>query len=147
MEWFNYIGLILICVIMVPNIICSIKQPDSFINKVNNKLILTLEQIGRYGCFVLMIFNIPFTYFGFWFDYGLTLYIVVNSILILSYIFFWIICWKKHKLLRAYALSIIPSIVFLFSGIVLLSIPLISCSVVFSICHISVSLLNAYSSL
>ena len=67
MSWFNYIGLIIIAVIMIPNVVFAMTNKDGFENKYKNKSVETLEQIGRFACFILMIFNIPYTYFGFWF--------------------------------------------------------------------------------
>lgn len=64
MKWFNLYGLIFIIVIMVPNIIFAAKCKDGFENKYQNKLVETLEQIGRFTCFGTMIINIPHTIFG-----------------------------------------------------------------------------------
>ena len=61
MSWFNYYGLIAIAIILTPNIILSIKDKTYFENKFNNKVFLVLEQIGRYGCMIFMVFNIPYT--------------------------------------------------------------------------------------
>lgn len=96
MEWFNYIGFVIIVLIMIPNIIVSIKYPDSFINKINKK-ILIFEQIGRYGCMFFMIFNIPCTYFNFWFDDALIIYIIIDAVLLLIYELTWLFIWKRNK--------------------------------------------------
>ena len=64
MEWFNVFGLIFIVVIMIPNIVFAIKCKDGFDNKGNNKYVEVMEQVGRFGCFGLMIINIPGTWFG-----------------------------------------------------------------------------------
>ena len=45
------------------------------------KTLQLFEQIGRYGCIAFMVFNIPFTYFGFWFDKAMLVYAIVNSVL------------------------------------------------------------------
>lgn len=81
MNWFNYYGLIFVAVILIPNVIFAIKCKDGFENKWKNKAVETAEQIGRFGSFIFMIFNIPKTYFGFWFDGGFIAYIVVESVL------------------------------------------------------------------
>ena len=143
MGWFNYYGLIFIAIIMIPNIIFAIKQKDGFTNKYKNKAVEILEQIGRYACFVLMIFNIPYTYFDFWFEYALTAYLIVNGVLCLTYLIIWIICWNKNGRFKALALSIIPTVIFLFSGIAVLSIPLIVFAVLFGINHILLSYKNS----
>lgn len=128
---------------MIPNIIFAIRNKDGFENKYKCKAVEVMEQIGRYACFVLMIFNIPYTYFNFWFDYALTAYLTVNGGLCLLYLIFWAICWNKNGKQKALALSIIPSVIFLFSGVVLVNIPLITFSVLFGINHILLSYKNA----
>lgn len=67
MEWFNVFGLIFIAVIMIPNVVFAIKCKNGFDNKWNNKYVEITEQVGRLGCFVFMIINIPGTWFGWWF--------------------------------------------------------------------------------
>jgi hypothetical protein len=75
---------------------------------------------------------------------GRSVYIGINAFLLFIYILGWILFWNKHPLVRAYVLSIVPSIIFIFSGVMLLSIPLIIASVIFAFCHITISLKNAY---
>ncbi len=115
MDWFNYYGLAIMAIIMIPNIVYAVKHKDLAANY-NNKAVIVLEQIGRYSCFILMIFNIPYTYFNFWFGYALTVYLTVNGGLCAAYLIFWVICWNKDGKLKALSLSIIPSCIFLFSG-------------------------------
>ena len=101
MEWFNYYGLIFMSLVMIPNIIFAIKNKNNIQNQYQNKLVEVIEQIGRYGCVVFMIFNIPFTYFNFWFDFALIVYLSVNGTLCFVYIVFWMICWNKNNLFKA----------------------------------------------
>ncbi|MDE6884366.1 MAG: hypothetical protein K2P32_01205, partial [Clostridia bacterium] len=79
MSWFNYYGLAIMAIIMIPNIIYAIKHKNDVAPTYANKKIVIAEQIGRYGCFILMIFNIPYTYFNFWFDSALIVYLSVNG--------------------------------------------------------------------
>jgi len=58
MEWFNFVGLVFIVIIMIPNIVYAIKSKDGFQNKWNNKLIEVMEQIGRFGTFYYSVDNI-----------------------------------------------------------------------------------------
>jgi len=90
-----------------------------------------------------MIFNIPYTYFNFWFEYALWVYIGINGGLCIAYIIFWIICRKNDSVFKALSLSITPSAIFLFSGIMLAYIPLIIFAVIFTVCHILLSYKNA----
>ncbi|MDE6411242.1 MAG: hypothetical protein K2L02_01730 [Clostridia bacterium] len=146
MSWFNYYGLAIIVIIMIPNIVFAFKHKDGFNNTYKNKVVEVLEQIGRYACFVFMIFNIPYTYFDFWFDYALIVYLSVNGALLLAYLIFWIVFWKSNGKAKALALSLTPSLIFLFSGVVLLNIPLIVFALLFSVNHILLSYKNAVTS-
>lgn len=143
MGWFNYYGLAIMAAIMIPNIVYAIKHKDDFSDSYKNKAVIILEQIGRYGCFVLMIFNIPFTYTGFFFVFGETVYLIVNAILVAAYCSIFFILSKKSGIVKALLLSIIPSLVFLFSSVMLGSIPLFVFSVLFSVTHILISVKNA----
>ena len=142
MTWFNYYGLIAVAIILIPNIIAAVVDKGSFENKCDNKALLTLEQMGRYGCMVFMVFNIQYTYFNFWFDNALTVYLSVNGALLALYLLGWIIFRKGRNVVKMLWLSVIPTATFLFSGIALLSIPLTAFAVIFGIGHITVSYKN-----
>lgn len=139
MSWFNYYGLVIMAIIMIPNIIYAIKYKDDSLNVNISKAVGVLEQIGRYGCFALMVFNIPYTYFNFWFSHALIVYLSVNGGLCAAYLIFWVICWKRNDLLKALSLSILPSCIFIFCGIILAYIPLIVFAVLFAVAHIYIS--------
>ena len=143
MEWLNVFGLIFIVVIMIPNIIFAANCKDGFNNAWKNKTVELLEQIGRFGCLGLMIINIPGTWFGFSSDVAFALYLIIDSALLIGYCFIWMICFKKNTVFRALALSAIPSLLFLFSGIISRSILLIIAAIVFAPCHIMISYKNA----
>ena len=142
MEWFNVFGLVFIAVIMIPNIIFAVKHKDAFENRYHNKTIEIIEQIGRFGCFGFMIFNIPSTWFGWWSDEAFATYLIVDAVLIVLYLILWIVCWRKNNDFRALALSIIPSVIFLFSGIMCRSLLLIISSLLFAPTHIFISYKN-----
>lgn len=143
MEWFNVFGLVFIVVIMIPNIIFAIRYSDGFQNKYSNKGIEVIEQIGRFGCFGSMILNFPGTCFGWWSNEAFAIYLIVDTLLIALYCIIWVACWKKNNIFRALALSIIPSVIFLFSGIMSRSILLIITSILFAPSHILISYKNA----
>ena len=143
MEWFNIFGFIIICIIMIPNVIFAIKCKEEFENKWNNKFVEIMEQIGRLCCFGFMIINIPKTWFGWWSDKAFAIYLIVNIVLVISYCLIWGICFRKNSVFRALSLSIIPSIIFLFSGIMSRSILLIVSSIIFAPSHIMISYNNA----
>lgn len=142
MGVFNYYGLVIIILIMIPNLI-FFKKNKNFETKIHNRFLENTEQVGRYGCFLLTIVNIPHTYFGFFFSGGLATYLAVNAVLVLSYLIIWCVCWNRFFKFRSYALSIIPSVMFIFSSITLLYVPLMVLSVIFAVTHITISVKNA----
>lgn len=143
MHWFNIWGLIFVAVIMVPNIIFALKCKDGFVNKWDNKAVEIFEQIGRFGCFGFMVINIPPLCFGNLTGKVLAAYIAVNSVLAAAYCIIWAVCFKKSSVFRALTLSVIPSILFLFSGIITGSLPLIVSAVLFAPSHIAISYKNS----
>ena len=143
MEWLNVFGLVMVAVIMIPNILFAMKCKDGFVNKWNNKFVETVEQIGRFGCFGFMIINIPGTWFGWWSDEAFAVYLVVDAVLVTLYCVIWAVWFRKSSVFRALALSIIPSVLFLFSGIMSRSILLTIAAVLFAPSHILISYQNA----
>ena len=146
MDFFNPFGLIFIILIMIPNLVFALKCKEGFENPWKSKIAKILEifeQIGRYGCFAFMIFNIPGTYFGFFSDSAFSIYLIVNFILIFAYCLIWII---KNSLFRAISLSVIPSIIFLFSGFLSRNLLLIASALIFAPSHIGLSVGNAKQS-
>ena len=128
---------------MIPNIIFALKHKEAFENRYHNKTIEIIEQIGRFGCFGFMIFNIPTTWFGWWSDEAFAIYLMVDAVLIVLYCTIWVIYWRKNNVFKAMAFSIIPSAIFLFSGIMCRSILLIISSLLFAPAHIFISYKNA----
>lgn len=143
MEWFNLFGLLFIAVIMIPNIIFAVKCKDGFENKWSNKTAEFIEQVGRFGCFSFMIFHIPGTCFGWWSEEAFAVYLIANALLVALYCVIWVVCFRKNTIFKALALSIIPSVVFLFSGIMCRSVLLILSAVLFAPTHILISYKNA----
>lgn len=143
MEWINPFGLAFIAVIMIPNILFAIKCKDGFGNSRSNRWIETAEQIGRFGCILFMIVQIPGTWFGWWSEEAFAVYLIADTLLAALYCGIWIVCFRKSSLFRALALSIIPSVLFLFSGIMSRSVPLILSAVLFAPSHIAISCRNA----
>lgn len=143
MEWLNVFGLAFVVVLMIPNVLYAIKCKDGFENKWHNKTVEMLEQIGRYGCMGFMIFNIPGTWFGWWSDEAFAVYFVGDILLLVLYCGIWMLCFRKNNMFRAIALSVLPSVLFLFSGIMSRSVLLMIAALLFAPCHILISYRNA----
>lgn len=145
MGQINIFGLVFMVIIMIPNVIFALKCKDGFENRWENKFVEVLEQIGRYVCFAFMVINIPKTWFGWASDEAFALYLIVDAVLVTAYCVIWAVCFKKNSVFRALSLSIIPSVIFLFSGIMSRSVLLMISAVVFAPCHILISYKNARS--
>lgn len=51
--WINLSGAVIVIAMLVPNLLYAIKNRN-FSNKCTNKVLNFFEQIGRYGCIILM---------------------------------------------------------------------------------------------
>lgn len=63
-DWLNLFGLGFVVLLLIPNIVYAILHKN-LQNKCENKVMNVMEQIGRYGCMFLMVFNVGITEFGF----------------------------------------------------------------------------------
>lgn len=139
----NFWGLILVVIILIPNIVFAISCKDGFENRYQNKLVETLEQIGRFGCFFSMFIMIPYMNKGYWFQQGKTIYLILGFLLVGLYCLGWIVFWKENSIRKSLYLSIVPSLLFLESGVVSGNILLLIFAVIFAPCHILISYRNA----
>ena len=139
MSFFVY-GLVIVLIMLVPNVVFALCNKDGFENNWHSKAVEILEQVGRFGCMIFMFIVIPEISFSS--DESFALYIIVNMALLLLYCLLWIVFFKKNNMVKAVSLSVIPSVIFLFSGIISFNIPLIIAAVIFSPCHILISVKN-----
>lgn len=139
---FNYWGIFLITLILIPNIFFAFMQKDSFSDLWQNKTVEAFEQVGRYGCIFFMIITIPGT--GLKWENLKSFYYLITGLLSLLYFILFFFLINKKSLVSALLLSIIPSLVFLFSGFLRNSIFLMVSALVFTPCHISISVMNNY---
>lgn len=75
---------------MTPNLVFLLKCRSGLENTWKHRKLGTLAQIGRFGCFGTMIFNVPGTCFGFLSDEAFALYLIANAVLVLCYCVIWI---------------------------------------------------------
>ena len=130
-KYLNYWGLVFVIVILIPNIVFAATNEDGFENHFQNKFVEFFEQIGRFGCFFSMFISIPFMCKGYWFDHGETVY------------FGWIIFLRENSIRKSLYLSVIPSVLFVESGIISGNIMLVIFAIIFAPCHIRISYMNA----
>lgn len=141
-NWFNLFGLIFIILLLLPNIIYAFKFRGAK-NHCTNTGLNILEQIGRYTCMIFMIFNIGLKEFSFSSVSLFLIYLIGNGLLMLLYWIIWFFYFKKQDYRKSMALAILPTIIFLLSGITLGHPLLIISSILFGFGHISVTNINA----
>lgn len=141
MDWLNVFGLILVILLLIPNIVYAIKVKGQK-NLCTNKFINILEQIGRYACMFLMVFNIGIAEFGFGSVAAFLIYGIGNVLLLLSYWVIWILYFHKQSFGKQIALAILPICLFLLSGITMRHYLLILFGLVFGVGHVYVTYKN-----
>lgn len=139
--WINVFGLVIILLMLLPNIIYVAKS-HNIENKCKNKVMNILEQIGRYSSMLLMVFNIGIAEFGFSSVKAFVIYYIGNIILLIAYLLSWILYFKKRTFGISMALAIIPTAIFLLSGITLGHVLLMVSAVIFGIGHVYVTYQN-----
>lgn len=137
----NIYGLIIMTIVMTPNVIFAIKEKN-FESKYHNKAVEIIEQIGRFGSMGLMIFNIQLLEFDYWFNNGEKVYMALTGVLAALYCFVWFLYFKKSTMEKATSLAIIPTIIFLSSGIIQGKVLLIITAILFGIGHIIITCNN-----
>ena len=138
MSWLNVLGLVFVVLLLIPNVIYAIREKNQQ-NKCTNKFMNAMEQIGRYGCMFLIVFNIGIAEFGFGSVGAFLIYLFGNAILVISYWITWVLYFKKHTYSKQIALALIPACLFLLSGITMRHYLLIIFGIIFGIGHIYVT--------
>ena len=140
-NWINIYGFILVASLLIPNIIYAVKTKEQK-NKCTNKFMNIMEQIGRYGCMFLMVFNIGIAEFGFYSVGAFIIYMLGNVLFMIFYWIIWMLFFYKQSYWKQIALAVIPTCLFLLSGITMRHYLLIAFGVIFGIGHIYVTTKN-----
>lgn len=112
----NVYGLLFTVILIVPNIVYA-KTHTYNLNLIPNRSVLYLERIGKYCSLFLMAFNIGILEEGFTADIMKTFWLVATTVMIVLYLVFWVLYFKKQTKAVAYALTIIPALIFMLSGL------------------------------
>lgn len=142
-SWINTFGLIIVVLMLLPNIIYASKIRGQKSN-CDNKLMIILEQIGRYASMFLMIFNIGIAEFGFNSVGAFLIYGIGTIILLLAYWTMWLLYSVNKVPWKNMCLAVIPTLIFLISGITLRHILLIISAVLFGVGHIYITYQNMH---
>ncbi|WP_426348671.1 hypothetical protein ACPWSR_13065 [Alloiococcus sp. CFN-8] len=141
MEWINAFGIIIVVLILIPNIIYAFKF-KGVENKCKNKIMNFFEQLGRYGSMFFMAFNIGILEYGFKLKVAFLLWIFIMIVLIIAYWIGWLLYFKRPSPFCALTLAIIPSAIFVLSGILSRDYLLLIFGLIFCIGHVYVSYVN-----
>ncbi len=139
--WINVFGAVIVILMMVPNIIYAIRNKDEK-NKCMNRFMNMIEQIGRYACIILMWMPLLVWKFSFSSVFEMILYLTGNGCLLAAY---WVIfaCYLKRKKRKlALALAVLPTCIFLLSGLLLRHWLLVASAFLFGIGHVYVTQKN-----
>jgi hypothetical protein len=136
--WINIFGAVIVILMLIPNIIFALKNKDEK-NHCTNKLMNVVEQIGRYACIVLMWIPLLNWKFAFPSVFEMILYFAGNGCLLVAYWIVFTVYLKRKTRRRALALAILPTCMFLLSGLLLRHWLLVGFAVLFGIGHIYVT--------
>lgn len=128
-------------VMMIPNIIYGILNKN-LENKCKNKSMNIIEQIGRYGCFFLICFHIGLWEKGFASKNIFLIWGTCVLILLFLYLVSWVSYFIHANRFTALTLAILPSILFITSGILMRNYLLLICGIIFSIGHVYITDVN-----
>ena len=142
--WINLFGGIIVILMLIPNIVYALQNRDEQ-NLCANKLMNILEQVGRYGCILLMWFPLLVWKFGFKSVPEMLLYFVGNGALLRAYGLVYARYLKLRTAGRALALAVIPACIFLLSGLLLRHWLLAGFALLFAVGHIYVTAMNIKS--
>ena len=140
-SWLSIFGLIIVALILIPNIIYAIAVKGQK-NKCKNTFMNILEQVGRYACMLLMIFNVGIAEFGFSNVALFLAYLFGNAVLLVAYWVVWILYFKKPSFGKQIALAVIPTAIFLLCGVTMGHWLLVVFAVVFGVAHVYVTCKN-----
>ena len=144
-NWINIFGLIFVILLLIPNIIYALwlKQDNrKSVNHCSNKFMNVLEQTGWYGCMVLMVFSIGMREFGFASVTAFLIYLFGNSLIMIVYWTVWMLYFVKPAQGKQIALVILPTALFLLSGMTLHYVLLTVFSLLFGVARFYVAWQN-----
>ena len=142
--WINLFGGVIVILMLIPNIVYALRNRAEQ-NRCTNKFMNVLEQVGRYGCIVLMWFPLLVWKLGFKSVPEMLLYFVGNGALLLAYWLVFARYMKARTVRRAMALAILPACIFLLSGLLLRHWLLAGFALLFAVGHIYVTAMNIKS--
>lgn len=123
---------------MIPSVIFFSKEENKDKYKKGYKTFWEkVESVTRYGTMFFYVVKVEESRKD-----SLLSYLIPLTFLVL-YILVWIIMRKEGSLLRSILLSVLPSLMFIFSAIIDKNYLLLSFAILFAICHVTISIKDA----
>lgn len=139
--WINLMNGILLALMLLPNLFYALRNRGQ-VNRSKSRLMNVLEQIGRYGCMILMMLPLFVWKFAFKSAEGFVVYLLGNGALLAVYLVTWLFYWKRQSKAQALILAVVPSCIFLLTGLTLRHFALVLFAVLFAVGHIYVTIKN-----
>ncbi len=136
--WINLFGGVLVLLMLIPNIVYALKNREEQ-NLCTNRLMNLAEQVGRYGCIVLMWLPLLVWKFGFRGKAEMILYFVGNGVLLAAYWLVYARYMQERTRRRALTLAVVPACIFFLSGLLLRHWLLAGFAILFTAGHIYVT--------
>lgn len=143
MSWINVPGMLVVMLMLLPNIVYAFRNNGAE-NRCHSVAMNLIEQIGRYGSMFLMAFNIGVLENGFPSKVAFLSWLFAIALLMLGYWICWAFYLRNRRRGYALTLAILPSLMFLLSGILQRHWLLTLFAVLFSTGHIYVTVCNAW---
>lgn len=147
-EWgmINTFNAVVLVIIFIPNIIYSIRHKGEDIgDKYHNRVLFICEQIGRYASMFLMLFPIGCEDFEFGYKSAdlFIVHVLLDIVLLIVYVVVWCLYEHKKTMDRSLVLAIVPTLIFLISGLLLQHWFLVFAAILFGIGHIYITYRSA----
>lgn len=143
--WIHSFGLCLVIGILIPNIIYW-RKGGQFESHYNKKVVILAEQLGRYLSMFFIVFNIGIWNTNVYSTWMLFIYYVGSILLLIAYYIIWIMFYKNRMLWKSMSLAILPTAIFLLSGIANRKYILILSAILFGASHIYITYQNEVKS-
>ena len=137
--WINLFGAGIVVLIMIPNIIYAARQKQDETQIEVPHGLSACEQVGRYGCIILMWLPLLVWKFCFGSVEEFLIYLIGNGALPLCYFLSWMLSSRKKTLSVAMALAIIPTAIFLLSGLLLRHWLLVAFAILLGFAHCTIT--------
>ena len=135
MELFGFInvfGLMFAVILAIPNVV-YLKTHSVDLSVIDNRAMLYIERIGKYGSLILMSLNIGILEEGFTSPVMQKYWIISTTFLTAVYVILWILFFKKERKGIVYLLTITDSFIVIQSGLLQVKTLLLTAGIVYLI--------------